>query len=127
MSVPCAGGAAQFLGAGHQADSRGIRTVAKFSGCGSSAQADPQGMGSAMTYASRYALTAMLGMVTEDDDAESARTGRKLNTRLKLPVSGLEAQKRSSRDPSNNSLTTSNRPPAALENLPPLKASPTSR
>ncbi len=90
-------------------------------------KADPQGMGSAMTYARRYALTAMLGMVTEDDDAESARTGRKLNTRLKLPVSGLEAQKRSSRDPSNNSLTTSNRPPAALENLPPLKASPTSR
>lgn len=36
-------------------------------------KADPQGMGSAITYARRYALTAMLGMVTEDDDGESAR------------------------------------------------------
>ncbi len=34
---------------------------------------DPQGMGSAMTYARRYALTAMLGIVTEDDDGEGAR------------------------------------------------------
>ncbi len=34
---------------------------------------DPQGMGSAMTYARRYALTAMLGIVTEDDDGEGAK------------------------------------------------------
>lgn len=44
-------------------------------------KADPQGMGSAITYARRYALTAMLGMITEDDDAEAAklptRTGKK--------------------------------------------------
>ncbi|MBD5418351.1 MAG: ERF family protein [Desulfovibrio sp.] len=39
-------------------------------------KADPQGMGSALTYARRYALTAMLGMVTEDDDGEAA-SGRK--------------------------------------------------
>ncbi len=31
-------------------------------------KADPQGMGSAITYARRYAITAMLGMATEDDD-----------------------------------------------------------
>lgn len=31
-------------------------------------KADPQGYGSAMTYGRRYALSAMLGMVTEDDD-----------------------------------------------------------
>ena len=36
-------------------------------------KADPQGMGSAMTYARRYAITAMLGMVTEDDDGEAAK------------------------------------------------------
>lgn len=36
-------------------------------------KADPQGMGSAITYARRYAITAMLGMVTEDDDGEAAR------------------------------------------------------
>ena len=36
-------------------------------------KADPQGYGSAMTYARRYALSAMLGMVTEeDDDGEAA-------------------------------------------------------
>ena len=36
-------------------------------------KSDPQGMGSAMTYARRYAITAMLGMVTEDDDGEAAK------------------------------------------------------
>lgn len=36
-------------------------------------KADPQGMGSAITYARRYAITAMLGMVTEDDDGEAAK------------------------------------------------------
>lgn len=39
-------------------------------------KADPQGMGSAITYARRYALTSMLGMVTEDDDGEAARAGK---------------------------------------------------
>lgn len=34
---------------------------------------DPQGMGSALTYCRRYALTSMLGMVTEDDDGNAAR------------------------------------------------------
>lgn len=38
---------------------------------------DPQGMGSAITYARRYALTAMLGMITEDDDGESAKVNPK--------------------------------------------------
>ena len=86
-------------------------------------KADPQGMGSAMTYARRYALTAMLGMVTEDDDGEGARTGRKSSTRPKLPVNSPEAQKALQRDPSikNNSSTTSNRPAAGLESLPPLE------
>lgn len=36
-------------------------------------KADPQGMRSAITYARRYAITAMLGMVTEDDDGEAAK------------------------------------------------------
>ncbi len=36
-------------------------------------KADPQGYGSAQTYARRYALCAMLGIVTEDDDGESAK------------------------------------------------------
>ena len=33
---------------------------------------DPQGMGSALTYARRYSLVAMLGIIVDDDDAESA-------------------------------------------------------
>jgi len=35
-------------------------------------KSDPQGYGSAMTYARRYGLSAMVGIVTEDDDANSA-------------------------------------------------------
>ena len=35
-------------------------------------KADPQSMGSAVTYARRYALSSMLGIVSEDDDGESA-------------------------------------------------------
>lgn len=38
---------------------------------------DPQGMGIAMTYTRRYALCAMLGIVTEDDDGEGAKMGEK--------------------------------------------------
>lgn len=33
---------------------------------------DPQGYGSAITYARRYGLLALIGITTEDDDAESA-------------------------------------------------------
>ena len=33
---------------------------------------DPQGMGSAITYARRYSLCAMLGIITEDDDGNAA-------------------------------------------------------
>ena len=35
---------------------------------------DPQGYGSAMTYARRYSLAAMLGIVQSDDDGEGAKT-----------------------------------------------------
>lgn len=35
-------------------------------------QKDPQAFGAAMTYARRYSLMAMFGMVTEDDDADKA-------------------------------------------------------
>ena len=39
------------------------------------AKPNPQGMGSALTYARRYAYAAILGIASEDDDAECA-TGR---------------------------------------------------
>lgn len=46
-------------------------------------KADPQGMGSAMTYARRYALAAMVGVVAEDedDDANAASGHSKALTR----------------------------------------------
>jgi hypothetical protein len=40
------------------------------------AKLDPQGFGSAMTYARRYAYAAMLGIVQDDDDANTASTPR---------------------------------------------------
>lgn len=48
-------------------------------------KADPQGMGSAITYARRYALTAMLGMITEDDDGELAKIPTRSNARAQAP------------------------------------------
>ena len=59
---------------------------------------DPQGMGSAITYARRYALTAMLGMITEDDDGESARAGTQAPPRREQPAprQGKEAVRRKS-------------------------------
>ncbi len=46
---------------------------------------DPQGMGSALTYCRRYALTAMLGMVTDDDDGEAAHIPSSPATRASRP------------------------------------------
>lgn len=45
-------------------------------------KSDPQSMGSAVTYARRYALSAILGIVTEDDDGESAMGRRLSPTRI---------------------------------------------
>ncbi|WP_298033625.1 ERF family protein [uncultured Desulfovibrio sp.] len=60
-------------------------------------KADPQGMGSAITYARRYALTTMLSMVTEDDDGEGAKSGQKSEPRVKRAANRhqtLKAQNR---------------------------------
>lgn len=64
-------------------------------------KADPQGYGSAQTYARRYALCAMLGIVTEDDDGEGA----------KMPQSA-----RKSRTPAHERNQARNTPPAREEN-----------
>ena len=56
-------------------------------------KADPQGMGSAITYARRYALTAMLGMVTEDDDGEAAKIDQKSTPRSRRPATASQTQK----------------------------------
>ncbi len=74
---------------------------------------DPQGMGSAMTYARRYALTAMLGIVTEDDDGESAKIPTKRTSSPK--------QSRSSNIPQNTQQAYPQKtapPQATLEAIP---------
>ena len=49
---------------------------------------DPQGMGSAITYARRYSLCAMLGIVTEDDDANAACGHHKTTKSQRRPLEG---------------------------------------
>lgn len=43
-------------------------------------KADPQGIGSAITYARRYALAAVTGVATEDDDGNSASGNKPVAT-----------------------------------------------
>ena len=67
---------------------------------------DPQGMGSAITYARRYSLCAMLGIVTEDDDANTA-CGHPQNSKpQRKPPEGNLSRKRA--DPTKNFSTASN-------------------
>lgn len=56
-------------------------------------KADPQGMGSAMTYARRYALSAMLGIVTDDDDGEDAKLPTKTVSPSRKPQNAPLAHK----------------------------------
>ena len=57
---------------------------------------DPQGQGSAITYARRYSLAAIVGVSTEDDDAEAA-TSHKQEATVKVvgaaPGDATEKQK----------------------------------
>lgn len=74
-------------------------------------KADPQGMGSAITYARRYALTAMLGMICEDDDGESA----------KLASTGRQPPVRQSNDKGKAARQTQTAPEDPFSDLPKLK------
>ena len=76
-----------------------------------------------MTYARRHALTAMLGMATEDDNGEGAKNGKKSPTRPKLPLNAPESQtaRQCESSTTNNISPPSNRPSVSLENLPPLE------
>ncbi len=86
-------------------------------------KADPQGMGSAITYARRYALTAMLGMVTEDDDGEGAKSGQKSDVRSKRATNCPQSQKVQNHSHSHGKEDSKaiNGPSARLENLPQLE------
>jgi hypothetical protein len=50
------------------------------------AKLDPQGFGSAMTYARRYAYAAMLGIVQDDDDANTASAPRPAAKKASKPA-----------------------------------------
>lgn len=52
---------------------------------------DPQGVGSAITYAKRYSLSSMLGIVAEDDD--DAKSAARPVQQKKSPVKMLPPQK----------------------------------
>ena len=83
---------------------------------------DPQGMGSAITYARRYSLCAMLGIVTEDDDGEGAKIGSKSASSQRRGIGGPQRQKESSDNTTieNQISGASNRTVNDLKNLPKL-------
>ena len=85
-------------------------------------KADPQGMGSAITYARRYALTAMLGMVTEDDDGEAARIDQKTASRARRPANAPQTRKAQQQEPSQGNAPNqgAKRHAEQLERLPRL-------
>ena len=86
-------------------------------------KADPQGMGSAITYARRYALTSMLGMVTEDDDGEAAKIDQKSAPRPRRPATASQTQKAPQGEPTHdhNQNRGANGNSAALDFLPELE------
>ena len=47
---------------------------------------DPQGLGSAITYARRYSLSAILGLVSDDDDDANTATKQESNVEQKVIV-----------------------------------------
>ena len=57
-------------------------------------KADPQGVGISMTYMRRYALSAMLGIVTEEDtDGELPQNRSKTVIPQKTPIKGSQIKK----------------------------------
>lgn len=76
---------------------------------------DPQGMGSALTYCRRYALTAMLGIVTEDDDGEGARVDNLKNNRQ-----ASKPRKTGTQQPKNQGINSSESEKDKKGNLPKL-------
>lgn len=47
---------------------------------------DPQGLGSCITYFRRYCYAAALGMVSEDDDGQTASSGDELATPAQIAM-----------------------------------------
>lgn len=86
-------------------------------------KADPQGVGISMTYTRRYALSAMLGIVTEEDtDGEFALDKTTPHQKPKTAVSTPQGAKSPQDDPRTAKpvLPISNRTPGPFSDLPSL-------
>ena len=86
-------------------------------------KADPQGVGISMTYMRRYALSAMLGIVTEEDtDGEFVSDKPNRPQRQKNAVNALQRGKTTQDDSGQAKKISpaSNRTPEGLSNLPHL-------
>ena len=81
------------------------------------AKADPQAYGSALTYARRYGLSSMVGLITEDDDGNMACKGVTLNTPC-FTDHDLQNPQLTSLKPRVNSVNNNSPQNSALENLP---------
>ena len=80
-------------------------------------KADPQGYGSALTYARRYGLSAMVGLVTEDDDANTACNPTVLNSQNQT-IHDLQNPQLASLKPRVNSGSNNSSQNAVIEKLP---------
>ena len=78
---------------------------------------DPQGLGSAITYARRYALSAIVGIAAEDDDAESAM-GRKGNPPDKHHDYVPEPQNPATKTFANPPMLMADKPAVAVQGTP---------
>ena len=79
------------------------------------AKADPQAYGSALTYARRYGLSAMVGLLAEDDDANMACSG---TGGRNLEHSEHKSTRMAHIKPRNNSFVNNSSQSAVIENLP---------
>src|SRR3990167_8898859 len=63
------------------------------------AKSDPQGFGSCLSYARRYAMSAILGIVTEDDDGNAASDIREqANPKIAAPQRKSETTQKSQKE-----------------------------
>lgn len=74
-------------------------------------KADPQGYGSALTYGRRYSLSALIGIVTEDDDDGEAASGGRAS---RQPRSG-SGRMRKQRDDNSNASPQNTQAPATAD------------
>jgi hypothetical protein len=81
------------------------------------AKADPQAYGSALTYARRYGLSAMVGLLAEDDDANTACQGSGAGTR-NLTVPEPQTPRIANINGRKDDFTNNSSQNAIIENLP---------